>query len=96
VVTHDATRAGLTDDRKHQGGFVVGITPVLSADEALLCGRLSPIGENAQMEMIAGSSDAMREIDAFFSKTGNVVVPLTVEEILKEQPAKKLASSKNG
>lgn len=51
------------------------------------------IGENAQMETMVGSSDAMREIDAFFRKTGTVIVPLTVEEILKEQPAKKLAWS---
>lgn len=45
------------------------------------------------METMVGSSDAMREIDAFFRKTGTVIVPLTVEEILKEQPAKKLAWS---
>jgi hypothetical protein len=37
------------------------------------------------------SSDATREIDAFFRKTGKVIVPLTVREILDEELAKKLA-----
>jgi DNA modification methylase len=37
------------------------------------------------------SSDAMREIDSFFRKTGKVIVPLTVNEILNEHLAKKLA-----
>jgi hypothetical protein len=37
------------------------------------------------------SSDAIREIGAFFRKTGKVIVPLTVEEILNERLAKKLA-----
>lgn len=37
------------------------------------------------------SKDAMREIDAFFRKTGKVIVPLTVNEILNEHLAKKLA-----
>jgi DNA modification methylase len=39
----------------------------------------------------AYSSDATREIDAFFRKTGKVIVPLTVREILDEELAKKLA-----
>jgi hypothetical protein len=37
------------------------------------------------------SSDATREIDAFFRKSGRVIIPLTVREILNEQIAKKLA-----
>ncbi|MBI4266163.1 MAG: restriction endonuclease [Acidobacteria bacterium] len=37
------------------------------------------------------SSDAMREIGAFFKKSGKVIVPLTVREILDEQIAQKLA-----
>ena len=34
--------------------------------------------------------DALREIDAFFRKSGKVIVALTVGEILDEQLAKKL------
>ena len=37
------------------------------------------------------SSDAMREIDAFFKKTHKSIIPLTVREILDEEIAKKLA-----
>lgn len=37
------------------------------------------------------SQDAMREIGAFFKKSGKVIVPLTVREILDEQIAQKLA-----
>lgn len=37
------------------------------------------------------SSDATREIDSFFRKTGKVIIPLTVNEILNEQLARKLA-----
>lgn len=37
------------------------------------------------------SSDAMREIGAFFKKSGKVIIPLTVREILDEQIAQKLA-----
>jgi len=37
------------------------------------------------------SSDALTEIDAFFRKTGKVVIALTVKEILEEEIAKKLA-----
>jgi len=37
------------------------------------------------------SADALREIDAFFRKSGKVIVALTVREILDEQLAKKLA-----
>jgi DNA modification methylase len=39
----------------------------------------------------AYSSDALTEIDRFFRKTGNVIVPFTVKEILEEQIAQKLA-----
>lgn len=37
------------------------------------------------------SSDAMTEIGAFFRKSGRVIIPLTVREILDEQIAHKLA-----
>jgi hypothetical protein len=37
------------------------------------------------------SSDALTEIDAFFRKSGRIIIPLTVREILDEQIAKKLA-----
>ena len=37
------------------------------------------------------SHDALTEIDAFFHKTGKVIIALTVREILDEQFAKKLA-----
>lgn len=36
------------------------------------------------------SSDALREIGAFFKKSGKVIVPLTVREILGEEIARKL------
>jgi hypothetical protein len=39
----------------------------------------------------AYTSDATREIDAFFKRTGKVIIPLTVREILDEELAKKLA-----
>jgi site-specific DNA-methyltransferase (adenine-specific) len=39
----------------------------------------------------AFSSDAEREIGSFFRKTGKVIVPLTVQEILDEELATKLA-----
>ena len=37
------------------------------------------------------TGDALREIDAFFRKTGKVIVALTVREILDEELAKRLA-----
>ena len=37
------------------------------------------------------TSDALREIDAFFRKSGKAIVALTVREILDEQIARKLA-----
>ncbi len=37
------------------------------------------------------SQDALLEIDAFFRKTGKVIVPLTVQEILEEHLAMRLA-----
>jgi len=37
------------------------------------------------------SSDALTEIDAFFRKSGRIIIPLTVLEILDERIAKKLA-----
>jgi hypothetical protein len=35
--------------------------------------------------------EALTEIDAFFRKSGRIIIPLTVREILDEQIAKKLA-----
>ncbi|HXG88942.1 MAG TPA: restriction endonuclease [Vicinamibacterales bacterium] len=37
------------------------------------------------------SRDALAEIDAFFRKSGKVIIPLTVNEILNEQIARKLS-----
>ena len=37
------------------------------------------------------SSDALREVDAFFRREHRVIVPLTVREILDESIARKLA-----
>ena len=37
------------------------------------------------------STDALRECDAFFKRSGKVIIPLTVREILDEEIAKKLA-----
>lgn len=37
------------------------------------------------------SRDALTEIDAFFRKSGRIIIPLTVREILDEQIARKLA-----
>ena len=37
------------------------------------------------------SSDALTEIDAFFRRSGKAIVALTVQEILDEEIAKKLA-----
>ncbi|MHC4089397.1 MAG: hypothetical protein ACYSVY_03800 [Planctomycetota bacterium] len=37
------------------------------------------------------TSEALREIDSFFRKSGKVILALTVGEILHEQLAKKLA-----
>jgi len=37
------------------------------------------------------SRDALSEIDAFFRKSGRIIIPLTVREILDEQIARKLA-----
>ena len=39
----------------------------------------------------AFTSDAMKEIGAFFRKTGKIIIPLTVREILDEKIAAKLA-----
>ncbi len=36
-------------------------------------------------------SDALREIDAYFRKSGKVIVPLTVREILDEEITRKLS-----
>jgi DNA modification methylase len=37
------------------------------------------------------SKDALTEIDAFFRKSGKIIIPLTVDEILNEHIARKLA-----
>lgn len=39
----------------------------------------------------AYSADALTEIDAFFRRSGRVIIPLTVRDILDEQIARKLA-----
>ncbi len=39
----------------------------------------------------AFSRDALTEISSFFRKSGKVIVPLTVQEILDEELAQKLA-----
>jgi len=36
------------------------------------------------------STDELREIDAFFRKSGKVIVALTVKEILEEEIARRL------
>ncbi len=41
--------------------------------------------------VIPFTSDALEEIDAFFRKSGKIIIPLTVHEILNEQIARKLA-----
>jgi len=37
------------------------------------------------------SSDALREVDGFFRRSGKIIIPLTVKEIIEETLAKKLA-----
>jgi len=37
------------------------------------------------------TADALREIDAFFRKSGKIIVALTVREILEEELGKRLA-----
>jgi hypothetical protein len=37
------------------------------------------------------TAEALTEADAFFRRTGKVIVPLTVKDILEEQLARKLA-----
>jgi len=37
------------------------------------------------------TDDALREIDAFFRKSGKAIIALTVREILEEEIARKLA-----
>jgi hypothetical protein len=46
---------------------------------------------NASFVAFEHPQDALREIDAFFRKSGKVIVALTVREILDEQIARKLA-----
>ena len=37
------------------------------------------------------SADALQEVDAFFRRSGGIIVALTVKEILEESLARKLA-----
>ena len=37
------------------------------------------------------SRDALSEVDAFFRKSGRIIIPLTVREIIDEEIARKLA-----
>jgi hypothetical protein len=62
--------------------------PDIDAFEAMMVREDRPKGFYVSFDY---SSDAMREIDSFFRKTGKVIVPLTVNEILNEQLARKLA-----
>jgi adenine-specific DNA-methyltransferase len=41
------------------------------------------------------SRDALAEIDAFFRKSGRIIIPLTVREILDEEIARELAQASN-
>lgn len=62
--------------------------PDIDAFEAMMVREDRPKGFYVSFDY---SSDALREIDAFFRKSGKVIVPLTVNEILTEQLARKLA-----
>lgn len=55
--------------------------------------RASEVRQEAKVVTDCDRLSALRftEIDGFFRKSGKVIVPLTVKEILDEQLAKKLA-----
>ena len=62
--------------------------PDIDAYEAVMM-RIKPI--KGSIVGFGFTSDAMTEISQFFKRTGKVIVPLTVREILDEELAKKLA-----
>ena len=67
---------------------VPGGRPDVDAFEAVLTRGDRPEGFFVAFDF---SSDALTEIDAFFRKSGKAIIALTVQEILDEQIAKKLA-----
>ena len=49
------------------------------------------------IEAVAYSSGAMTEIDAFFTRTGKVIVPLTIDDILaRHEPRDAVACQRAG
>jgi DNA modification methylase len=62
--------------------------PDIDAFEAVMMRENRPKGFYVSFDY---SGDAMREIDAFFRRTGRVIVPLTVRDILDEELGRKLA-----
>ncbi|HEY3322597.1 MAG TPA: hypothetical protein VGP72_19215 [Planctomycetota bacterium] len=49
------------------------------------------VGKRGFFVSFAYTSDALTEVDAFFRKSGKIIIPLTVSEILEERLAQKLA-----
>jgi hypothetical protein len=70
------------------GLWVDGVRPDIDSFEAMMTREDRAKGFFVSFDY---SSDAMTEIDRFFRKSGKVIVPLTVKEILDEQIARKLA-----
>jgi hypothetical protein len=52
---------------------------------------VAPIAERPVVVAFDYTFDALREIDAFFRKSGTAIIALTVREILEEEIARKLA-----
>ena len=61
--------------------------PDIDAYEAVMM-RIKP--DKGFMVGFGYTSDAMTEISKFFKRTGKVIVPLTVQEILDEEIAQRL------
>ncbi len=56
------------------------------------CLRTNPAPKLGDRRLRANDTrDALREIDAFFRKSGKTIIALTVSEILDEEIARKLA-----
>lgn len=62
--------------------------PDIDSFEAMMMREDRPKGFFVAFEY---TSDALREIDAFFRRTGKSIVAFTVREILDEELAKRLA-----
>ena len=62
--------------------------PDIDAFEAVLMREDRPKGFFVSFDY---TDDALRECDSFFRRSGRVIIPLTVNEILEEQLARKLA-----